>query len=435
MRPCASPRASCRPPPAGRPPARATTAVAKAQRQVVQRQPDRSARPTTRSACSSALRLRSELAATAQYSATIADAQGWLDRRPTTRSATINDVAPARPRARRPGRQRHDEPEGPQRARRRDRPAHRDRQGARRTRPTAARYVFAGQDDRHAAVRPRRRRHLRRRHRRRSSARSAPASPCRSTPPARRPRQRQPTARLLAGPARHRRAPARRHRGRHERAAHDRPRGARRQHGRRQLRARRGRRAHEPPRRRPRNRLADLRGLHREGCARTIEDVDIAEAISQLSTQQSVYQAALQARAPASSSRRSWTSSVADESVRRSSSTANADICTDGHRLPHPWRIRGRSDPPVHRFGELEVPAEAVIEFPNGLIGLGGTRYALLARSEDSAFVWLHSIDDPALAIPRHQPVAFFADYDVELSDERGRAHRHRRRRRRRRST
>ena len=33
------------------------------------------------------------------------------------------------------------------------------------------------------------------------------------------------------------------------------------------------------------------------------------------------------------------------------------------------------------RFGALEIPDEAVIEFPSGLIGLGGKRYALLARN------------------------------------------------------
>ena len=70
------------------------------------------------------------------------------------------------------------------------------------------------------------------------------------------------------------------------------------------------------------------------------------------------------------------------------------------------------------RFGRLEVPAEAVIEFPNGLIGLGGTRYALLAKSEDSAFIWLHSLDDPDLAVPLTNPWRFFGDYEVELSDE-----------------
>jgi flagellar assembly factor FliW len=69
------------------------------------------------------------------------------------------------------------------------------------------------------------------------------------------------------------------------------------------------------------------------------------------------------------------------------------------------------------RFGELEVPAEAVIEFPNGLIGLGGSRYTLLARSDEAMFVWLHSVDDPAIAIPLTNPWKFFADYAVELSD------------------
>jgi flagellar assembly factor FliW len=69
------------------------------------------------------------------------------------------------------------------------------------------------------------------------------------------------------------------------------------------------------------------------------------------------------------------------------------------------------------RFGELEVPAEAVIEFPNGLIGLGGARYTLLARSDEAMFVWLHSVDDPAIAIPLTNPWKFFADYAVELSD------------------
>ena len=70
------------------------------------------------------------------------------------------------------------------------------------------------------------------------------------------------------------------------------------------------------------------------------------------------------------------------------------------------------------RFGRLELPSDAVIEFPNGLIGLGGTQWALLAHAEDSAFVWLHCIDDPELAIPVTNPWRFFEDYAVDLSDE-----------------
>jgi flagellar assembly factor FliW len=70
------------------------------------------------------------------------------------------------------------------------------------------------------------------------------------------------------------------------------------------------------------------------------------------------------------------------------------------------------------RFGEVEIPEEAVIEFPQGLIGLGGSRYTLLARSDDAAFVWLHSLDDPALALPLTNPWRFFDSYEVEIADD-----------------
>jgi flagellar assembly factor FliW len=69
------------------------------------------------------------------------------------------------------------------------------------------------------------------------------------------------------------------------------------------------------------------------------------------------------------------------------------------------------------RFGALDIPVEEILEFPAGLIGLEGTRWALLAKSEESAFAWLHSIDDPSLAIPVTNPWRFFADFEVALSD------------------
>ena len=69
------------------------------------------------------------------------------------------------------------------------------------------------------------------------------------------------------------------------------------------------------------------------------------------------------------------------------------------------------------RFGRLEIPSDAVLEFPNGLIGLGGTRYALVAKEEDAVFLWLHSLDDPAVALPVVNPWRFFGSYEVELSD------------------
>jgi flagellar assembly factor FliW len=70
------------------------------------------------------------------------------------------------------------------------------------------------------------------------------------------------------------------------------------------------------------------------------------------------------------------------------------------------------------RFGRVEIDPETVIEFPDGLIGLGGSRYALLANDPDSPIVWLHCIDDPTLSLPVTDPQRFFSGYQVELTDE-----------------
>ena len=69
------------------------------------------------------------------------------------------------------------------------------------------------------------------------------------------------------------------------------------------------------------------------------------------------------------------------------------------------------------RFGDVELPDEAVVEFPSGLIGLRGHRYALLPHGPDGVFVWLHSMEDPDLALPITRPWGFFPSYEVELSD------------------
>ena len=69
------------------------------------------------------------------------------------------------------------------------------------------------------------------------------------------------------------------------------------------------------------------------------------------------------------------------------------------------------------RFGRLEVDDRAVIEFPAGLIGMGGRRYALIATDADAPFAWLHSVEDPAVALPVTNPWLHYGDYSVELSD------------------
>jgi flagellar assembly factor FliW len=69
------------------------------------------------------------------------------------------------------------------------------------------------------------------------------------------------------------------------------------------------------------------------------------------------------------------------------------------------------------RFGTLEIQTEEVIEFPAGLIGLGGARYALLSTDEKSPFAWLQSVDDPDLALPITNPWLFFTDFAVDIDD------------------
>jgi len=70
------------------------------------------------------------------------------------------------------------------------------------------------------------------------------------------------------------------------------------------------------------------------------------------------------------------------------------------------------------RFGAIEIRDDAIITFPDGLIGLPGTRWALLAQSESAAFYWLHSVDDPGIALPVTNPWLFFSDYEVSVPDE-----------------
>jgi len=70
------------------------------------------------------------------------------------------------------------------------------------------------------------------------------------------------------------------------------------------------------------------------------------------------------------------------------------------------------------RFGPVEVDPATVIEFPDGLIGLGGSRYALLTTAPGNPIVWLHCIDDPSISLPVTEPRRYFSDYRVELTDD-----------------
>jgi flagellar assembly factor FliW len=70
------------------------------------------------------------------------------------------------------------------------------------------------------------------------------------------------------------------------------------------------------------------------------------------------------------------------------------------------------------RFGAVEIDPETIIEFPEGLIGLGGSQFALLTNDPGSSIMWLHCVDDPTLSLPVTDPHRFFSDYSVSLTDD-----------------
>ncbi|SDF79598.1 flagellar assembly protein FliW [Sporolituus thermophilus] len=70
------------------------------------------------------------------------------------------------------------------------------------------------------------------------------------------------------------------------------------------------------------------------------------------------------------------------------------------------------------RFGELDVPDEQIIAFPQGLPGFPSEKaFALLPHQPDSPFAFLQSAADPDLTFLVVEPFAFFPDYQFELDD------------------
>jgi len=56
---------------------------------------------------------------------------------------------------------------------------------------------------------------------------------------------------------------------------------------------------------------------------------------------------------------------------------------------------------------------------PDGMLGFESVkRFVLLEDRPDTAFKWLQAVDDPALAFIVVNPMEFFPDYEIELSDK-----------------
>lgn len=68
------------------------------------------------------------------------------------------------------------------------------------------------------------------------------------------------------------------------------------------------------------------------------------------------------------------------------------------------------------RFGEIEVPQERVLEFPEGLVGFPGlTRFLMVDDENTAPFMWLQSLDETHLAYVAVDPQWVSPDYRIDL--------------------
>jgi flagellar assembly factor FliW len=68
------------------------------------------------------------------------------------------------------------------------------------------------------------------------------------------------------------------------------------------------------------------------------------------------------------------------------------------------------------RFGECSFLPEEVFEFPWGLPGFSNLRrWIALTVESQTSFVWLQSLDDPAVALPTIDPYFVFEQYEPKL--------------------
>ncbi len=71
------------------------------------------------------------------------------------------------------------------------------------------------------------------------------------------------------------------------------------------------------------------------------------------------------------------------------------------------------------RFGEVDIAEESILHMPDGMLGFECyKRFVLLEDKPGVEFKWLQAVDNPALAFIVIDPMAFFPDYEMNLTDE-----------------
>jgi flagellar assembly factor FliW len=71
------------------------------------------------------------------------------------------------------------------------------------------------------------------------------------------------------------------------------------------------------------------------------------------------------------------------------------------------------------RLGRLEVPDSKVISMARPILGFERlTEFCLVEVDAVAPFLWLHSIEDPAVAFLVVNPLVFFPDYRIEINSQ-----------------
>ncbi len=71
---------------------------------------------------------------------------------------------------------------------------------------------------------------------------------------------------------------------------------------------------------------------------------------------------------------------------------------------------------PTTRFGELQIPDEKLVRMQKPILGFERlSRYCLIETEEFLPFLWLQSVEDPAVAFVVVNPLVIFPEYRIEV--------------------
>ncbi|MBF0517431.1 MAG: flagellar assembly protein FliW [Nitrospirae bacterium] len=67
------------------------------------------------------------------------------------------------------------------------------------------------------------------------------------------------------------------------------------------------------------------------------------------------------------------------------------------------------------RFGSLEVDAEKIITFPDGILGFPAIKRYVLLDHKETVLKWLHAVDDPDVAFIVIEPRIMLPKFNMTL--------------------